>query len=114
MPEAVAAPPPRLAELPESGASGATLHIYGELKRLSAVPMVALIYRHLATIPGALAWSWALLEPVMRAGLVQQQAAIMSFNDVMLVMSLLCAFAVLLLPFADKPQMLGAAGGGAH
>lgn len=48
------------------------------------------------------------------AGLVQQQAAIMSFNDVMLAMSVLCAFAVLLLPFADKPQMLGAAGGGAH
>ena len=35
--------------------------------------------------------------------LVQQQAAVMSFNDVMLMMSALCVFAVLLLPFADKP-----------
>ncbi|MDO9452872.1 MAG: DHA2 family efflux MFS transporter permease subunit [Stagnimonas sp.] len=35
--------------------------------------------------------------------LVQQQAAVMSFNDTMLMMSALCAFAVLLLPFADKP-----------
>ena len=74
MPEAVAAPLPLLAELRESEARGAVRHIYGEIKRLSAVPMVALIYRHLATIPGALEWSWALLEPVMRAGLVQQQA----------------------------------------
>ena len=46
--------------------------------------------------------------------LVQQQAAIMSFNDVMLMMSVLCALAVLMLPFADKPAKLGAAGGGAH
>ena len=49
------------------------------------------------------------------ARLVQQQAAVMSFNDVMLMMSVLCAFAVLMLPFADKPAKLGAAeSGGAH
>ena len=35
--------------------------------------------------------------------LVQQQAAVMSFNDTMLLMSALCLGAVLLLPFADKP-----------
>jgi DHA2 family multidrug resistance protein len=48
------------------------------------------------------------------AALVQQQATIMSFNDTMLMMSALCVFAVLLLPFADKPQLLGANSGGAH
>jgi hypothetical protein len=74
MPEAGRAPLPLLAELREPEASGAVRHIYGEIKRLCAVPMVALIYRHLATIPGALEWSWAVLEPVMRAGLIQQQA----------------------------------------
>ena len=37
-----------------------------------------------------------------------QQAAVMSFNDVMLMMSMLCFGAVLLLPFADKPVALGA------
>jgi hypothetical protein len=36
--------------------------------------MVALIYRHLATIPGALEWSWGLLEPVMKSGALQQKA----------------------------------------
>lgn len=74
MPEAAAAKLPLLAELPEAQASGAIRHIYAQIKRLSAVPMVALIYRHLATIPGALEWSWAVVEPVMRAGLLQQRA----------------------------------------
>ena len=69
-----AARPRLLSELPETQASGAIRQIYAEIKRLSAVPMVALIYRHLATIPGALEWSWALLEPVLRAGLLQQEA----------------------------------------
>ena len=35
--------------------------------------------------------------------LVLQQATVMSYNDTMLLMSFLCAGAVLLLPFADKP-----------
>lgn len=63
-----------LAELPEAKASGELARIYGEIRRLSAVPMVALIYRHLATIPGALEWAWGLLEPAMRVGLLQQRA----------------------------------------
>jgi len=63
-----------LQELPEAQASGELRHIYSEIRRLSAVPMVALIYRHLATIPGALEWAWSVLEPAMRAGAVQQRA----------------------------------------
>jgi len=74
MPEAGPAKWPLLAELPESQASGAIRHIYAQIKQLSAVPMVALIYRHMATIPCALEWSWAVVEPVMRAGLLQQRA----------------------------------------
>lgn len=63
-----------LAELPEAQASGELGRIYGGIRRLSAVPMVALIYRHLATIPGALEWAWGLIEPAMQAGLLQQRA----------------------------------------
>lgn len=73
MPE-TARPPALLEELPEARASGEQRRIYEEIKELSGVPMVALIYRHLATIPGALEWSWRLLAPAMRAGAVQQQA----------------------------------------
>jgi len=63
-----------LRELPEAEATGELRHIYGEIRRLSAVPMVALIYRHLATIPGALEWAWSVLEPAMRAGALQESA----------------------------------------
>lgn len=70
-----ASTPPLLAELSESRAQGSTRHIYDEIRRLSAVPMVALIWRHLATLPGALEWAWSLLGPAMRAGAVQQVAA---------------------------------------
>ena len=66
---------PLLAELAEGEASGEIRHIYAEIRRLSGVPMVALIWRHLATMPGALEWAWGLLEPAMRAGQVQQVAA---------------------------------------
>ena len=64
----------RLEELPEALATGEQRHAYAEIRRLSAVPMVALIYRHLATIPGALEWAWGVLEPAMRSGAVQEHA----------------------------------------
>jgi hypothetical protein len=73
MPE-TALPADLLPEVAEARAVGEVRRIYGEIKRLSAVPMVALIYRHLATIPGVLEWSWALLEPVMRSGELQRRA----------------------------------------
>lgn len=63
-----------LAELPEAQATGKLRRIYSDIKHRSAVPMVALIYRHMATIPGALEWAWAVLEPTMRSGQLQQRA----------------------------------------
>jgi hypothetical protein len=63
-----------LAELPEARATGDLQRIYGEIRRLSAVPMVALVYRHLATVPGVLEWAWDGLGPVMRSGQLQQRA----------------------------------------
>jgi len=65
---------PLLAELSEDQARGDIRQIYQEIRRLSAVPMVALIWRHLATLPGTLEWAWSLLEPVMRAGELQEMA----------------------------------------
>ncbi len=63
-----------LEELAEADATGELRQTYGEIRRLSAVPMVALIYRHLATIPGALEWAWSALGPAMRAGTLQDRA----------------------------------------
>ncbi len=74
MPEASGAERPLLDELAEADARGAIAGIYAAIRELSAVPMVALIYRHLATMPGTLPWAWSLLGPAMRAGEVQRCA----------------------------------------
>ena len=67
-----------LSEQAESDASAETRAIYAELRRLCGVPMVPLIYRHLATIPGALEWTWSLLGPILRSGELQDEAWAMS------------------------------------
>jgi len=63
-----------LPELAESAASGETARIYSEMRRLGAVPMVALIFRHLATLPGGLEWTWAAIGPAWRSGRLQEAA----------------------------------------
>jgi len=63
-----------LPELAERDASGDTAAIYAEIRRLGGVPMVALIFRHLATLPGALEWMWAALGPSWRSGELQEAA----------------------------------------
>ena len=63
-----------LPELAEGDAAGEQAAIYAEIRRLGGVPMVALIFRHLATLPGALEWMWAALGPAWRSGELQETA----------------------------------------
>lgn len=63
-----------LLEVAELGASAATRAIFDQIKTLSGVPMIALIYRHMATRPGMLEWAWQTLEPVMVTGQLQMAA----------------------------------------
>lgn len=63
-----------LAELAERDATGEKAAIYAEMKRLGGVPMVALIFRHLATLPGGLEWTWDAIGPAWRQGLLQETA----------------------------------------
>jgi Flp pilus assembly pilin Flp len=63
-----------LPELAERDATGAKAAIYAEIRQLGGVPMVALIFRHLATLPGALEWTWAAMAPAWRSGQVQESA----------------------------------------
>ncbi|HVB00757.1 MAG TPA: hypothetical protein VNE42_05795 [Acidimicrobiales bacterium] len=65
---------PRLPELAEEDARGYTLEVFDQIKELSGVPMVALIYRHMAALSGVLEWAWETLEPVMVTGHLQEQA----------------------------------------
>ena len=54
--------PSPLPEISETAAVGTTQAIYGELRRALGVPMVNLVFRHMATVPGCLEWAWRHLE----------------------------------------------------
>ncbi len=63
-----------IAEIAEGSASGETARIYAEIRRLTGVPFVALIYRHLATIPHALEAMWKAVAPLLQSGDLQECA----------------------------------------
>ena len=50
-----------LPEISPKDASGAKLEIYQSIEKALGVRLVNLVYRHLATIPGALEWAWAVV-----------------------------------------------------
>jgi hypothetical protein len=61
-------------ELAERDATGQLATIYGEIRRLWAVPYVSSMPRHLATRPGWLEWVWAALGPAFASGRAQTAA----------------------------------------
>jgi hypothetical protein len=63
-----------LPELHEKDAPPDIRSIYEEIRHLTGVPMVALIWRHLATLPGVLPDAWSSLAPILRSGLLQETA----------------------------------------
>ena len=42
--------------------------IYADIKEASGTPQINLIYRHLATLPGVLDWTWNTVGPLYRSG----------------------------------------------
>ena len=67
-------PDATLPELPEASATGSLAAIYAELRALTGTPVVALIFRHLATHPGLLEEIWESLRPLMTSGVLQETA----------------------------------------
>jgi hypothetical protein len=63
-----------LAELREADAHGEIAAIYAEIRRLWAVPYVSSLQRHLATLPGWLEWTWAMVGPAFVSGRAQAAA----------------------------------------
>ncbi|WP_154072090.1 hypothetical protein [Bradyrhizobium erythrophlei] len=49
-------------EIRQEDASAAVARIYSDIKRASGTPLVNLIYRHLATVPGGLEWVWGCIR----------------------------------------------------
>ncbi len=63
-----------LAEVSTESATGEIARIYAEIRRLGAGPLVALIYRHLASQPGALEALWRSVAPILDSGELQEHA----------------------------------------
>lgn len=72
-----------LIEIPEAGAPAATAHLYREIRGAMHVPFVALFYRNLAGIDGALDWMWGLVSPLLASGQLEAAAATMAQSGVL-------------------------------
>ncbi len=59
----------------EADATGEIDALYADIRRTLGVPVVNLIWRHLATFPGGLSWAWESLRPLYAGGTVAAQAA---------------------------------------
>ena len=59
----------------EEDATGETAALFADLRATLGVPFVNLIWRHLATIPGGLDWTWALAKPLYETADLDQAAA---------------------------------------
>jgi hypothetical protein len=62
-------------EIRESEAPAETAAIYAELRTASGLPLVNLIWRHFAALPGVLPWAWRAVRPAAQAGLVGAAAS---------------------------------------
>ena len=67
--------PTGLPELPASQATGETRRIYTSIEAALGVKLVNLVYRHLATVPGALEWAWDIVGGSFRDGHLAREAA---------------------------------------
>ena len=63
-----------LQEITEAEATGDIAGVYDEIRRTYAVPYVSSLFRHLATYPGLLPWTWRILRPALLSGAVQHLA----------------------------------------
>jgi hypothetical protein len=59
----------------EAEATGETAQIYADIRRVYGVGVVNLVWRHLATFPGALPWAWETVRPLYADGTIRREAA---------------------------------------
>jgi len=58
----------------EDDATDEVAELYADIRKTLGVPLVNLIWRNLATIPGALAWAWLSVKPLYETGQIQNEA----------------------------------------
>lgn len=65
----------------EADATGEIADLYADIRATLGVPLVNLIWRSLAAIPGGLAWAWPAVKPLYEAGLIQGEARALRKNQ---------------------------------
>lgn len=58
----------------EAAATGETAEIFADIRATVGVRVVNLVWRHLATMDGALPWTWQAVKPLYLAGMPDQAA----------------------------------------
>jgi len=58
----------------EADATGEIADLYADIRASLGVPLVNLIWRNLAAIPGGLAWAWRSVKPLYANGAIQAEA----------------------------------------
>lgn len=61
----------------ETEATGETAEIYADIRASLGIGVVNLIWRHLATLEGALPWVWRAVKPVYLSGSASREAAVL-------------------------------------
>lgn len=61
----------------EAEAEGAVAATFADLRQTLGMPLVNLVWRHLAVRPAALEWTWSALAPLYRSGAVAGEAALL-------------------------------------
>ncbi len=57
-----------ISAITEAAATGETAALFADTRQVLGVDVVNLIWRHLATIDGALLWAWGALRPLYVTG----------------------------------------------
>ena len=58
----------------EEQATGEIAALYADIRKTLGIPLVNLIWRNLATMPGALSWAWGSVKPLYESGRIQDEA----------------------------------------
>lgn len=64
-----------IAAIAEREAVGETAALFAEIRRVLGVPVVNLVWRHLATFPGGLDWAWRAVRPCYVSGAAAREGA---------------------------------------
>lgn len=65
----------------EAEATGEIAALYADIRATLGVPLVNLIWRALAAIPGGLSWAWPTVKPLYEARLIQSEGRLLLKNQ---------------------------------